>query len=127
MTVTATKRTESAQSIPVAVTALGEQELKSLGVKSFNDHLIQPPGAFAGARGPPEHDLHSRPRLHDAQLDSGGRCGPWFECQLTSMNSLPAQPGRIRTCTLLTSSVEVLSGPQGTLFGAGFRKPEPCG
>jgi iron complex outermembrane receptor protein len=43
VTVTATKRAESAQSIPVAVTALGQQELESLGVKSFNDYLIQLP------------------------------------------------------------------------------------
>ena len=41
VTVTATKRSESAQTIPVTVTALGEQELESLGVSNFTDYLVQ--------------------------------------------------------------------------------------
>ena len=48
VTVTATKRTESAQDIPVAVNALGEQELEALGVKNFTDYLVQLPGVTAG-------------------------------------------------------------------------------
>ena len=52
VTITATKRTESAQDVPVAVTALGEQQLKELGVKNFSDYLVQLPGVTAGGSGP---------------------------------------------------------------------------
>ena len=52
VTVTATKRAETAQSIPVAVDAIGEQELEELGVKNFSDYLIQLPGVTAGGSGP---------------------------------------------------------------------------
>ena len=37
--VTATKRTESMQDIPVAVSALGEEALDQLGISNFEDYL----------------------------------------------------------------------------------------
>ena len=39
VTVTATKRTETAQDIPVAVNALGADDLEALGVDVFTDYL----------------------------------------------------------------------------------------
>ena len=60
VTVTATKRTESAQSIPVAVNAIAEQELESLGVKNFTDYLVQLPGVTAGGSGPGQNTIYIR-------------------------------------------------------------------
>ena len=50
--VTATKRTETAQDIPVAVQALGSENLDELRVDNFNDYLVQLPGVTAGGSGP---------------------------------------------------------------------------
>jgi len=52
--VTATKRSESASDIPIAVSALGEDTLDELRVSVFTDYLVQLP------------DLHSRSSVHYA-------------------------------------------------------------
>ena len=50
--VTATKRAQSTQDIPVAVAAVNEQTLEDLGVSNFEDYLLQLPGVTAGGSGP---------------------------------------------------------------------------
>ena len=60
VTITATKRSESAQDVPVAVTALGEQQLRELGVKNFSDYLVQLPGVTAGGSGPGQNTIYIR-------------------------------------------------------------------
>lgn len=50
--VTATKRSESASDIPIAVSALGEETLDELRVNVFTDYLVQLPGVSAGGAGP---------------------------------------------------------------------------
>ena len=46
--VTATKRAESTQDIPVAVEALTSDSLEDFGITNFEDYLIQLPGVTAG-------------------------------------------------------------------------------
>lgn len=46
--VTATKRAESAQDVPVAVAAITEEHLENRGVSTFADYLVQLPGVTAG-------------------------------------------------------------------------------
>ncbi|CAN0431051.1 unnamed protein product, partial [Scytosiphon promiscuus] len=60
VTITATKRPDSAQDVPVAVTALGEQQLRELGVKNFSDYLVQLPGVTAGGSGPGQNTIYIR-------------------------------------------------------------------
>ena len=60
VTVTATKRAESAQDIPVTVNAIGEQELEQLGVDVFTDYLTQLPGVTAGGGGPGQSTIYIR-------------------------------------------------------------------
>ena len=50
--VTATKRPQSMQDVPVAVSAIQEQTLDQLGVSNFEDYLIQLPNVTAGGSGP---------------------------------------------------------------------------
>lgn len=52
VTVTATKRAESAQDIPVTVQALGEESLKDLNVSNFDDYIRFMPNVTAGGVGP---------------------------------------------------------------------------
>ena len=50
--VTATKRAESTQDIPVTVDALTSDSLEDFGITNFEDYLIQLPGVTAGGSGP---------------------------------------------------------------------------
>ena len=58
--VTATKRAEDAQDIPVAVQALGSENLDELRVDNFSDYLVQLPGVTAGGSGPGQKTIYIR-------------------------------------------------------------------
>lgn len=120
VTVTSTKRTESAQSIPVAVNALGEQELEALGVKNFSDYLIQLPGVTAGGSGPGQNTIYIRGLASTTpNLTTAGVAGLAPNVAFYLDEQPLAQPGRnLDVYAADLERVEVLSGPQGTLFGA---------
>ena len=120
VTVTATKRAESAQDIPVAVTALGEQELDSLGVKNFSDYLVQLPGVTAGGSGPGQNTIYIRGLASTTpNLTVAGVAGLAPNVSFYLDEQPLAQPGRnLDVYAADIERVEVLSGPQGTLFGA---------
>ena len=120
VTVTATKRTETAQSIPVAVTALGEQQLEALGVKNFSDYLIQLPGVTAGGSGPGQNTIYIRGLASTTpNLTTAGVAGLAPNVAFYLDEQPLAQPGRnLDVYAADLERVEVLSGPQGTLFGA---------
>lgn len=138
VTVTATKRTESAQSIPVAVNALGEQELQSLGVKNFTDYLVQLPGVTAGGSGPGQNTIYIRGLASTTpNLTTAGVAGLAPNVAFYLDEQPLGQPGRnLDVYAADLQRVEVLSGPQGTLFGASSQagtvrlitnKPDPNG
>ena len=58
--VTATKRAESAQDIPVTVDALTSESLEDFGITNFEDYLIQLPGVTAGGSGPGQNTIYIR-------------------------------------------------------------------
>lgn len=120
VTVTATKRTESAQSIPVAVNALGEQELEALGVKNFSDYLVQLPGVTAGGSGPGQNTIYIRGLASTTpNLTTAGVAGLAPNVAFYLDEQPLGQPGRnLDVYAADLQRVEVLSGPQGTLFGA---------
>ncbi len=119
ITVTATKREETAQEIPITVQTLGETALEDLGIGNFKDYIRSLPGVTSGGRGPGRNEVFIRglsigklglkaagilqePNvafyLDEAPISIGGRN---FDPYMTDM-----------------ARVEVLPGPQGTLFGA---------
>lgn len=120
VTVTATKRTESAQTIPLAVNALGEQELDELGVKNFTDYLVQLPGVTAGGSGPGQNTIYIRGLASTTpNLTTAGVAGLAPNVAFYLDEQPLAQPGRnLDVYAADLERVEVLSGPQGTLFGA---------
>ncbi len=120
VTVTATKRAESAQSIPVAVTALGSQELEQLGVKNFSDYLVQLPGVTAGGSGPGQNTIYIRGLASTTpNLTTAGVAGLAPNVAFYLDEQPVSQPGRnLDVYAADLERVEVLSGPQGTLFGA---------
>jgi outer membrane receptor protein involved in Fe transport len=120
VTVTATKRTETAQSIPVAVNAIGEQQLEQLGVSNFNDYLLQLPGVTAGGSGPGQNTIYIRGLASTTpNLTTAGVAGLAPNVAFYLDEQPLAQPGRnLDVYAADLERVEVLSGPQGTLFGA---------
>ncbi len=58
--VTATKRVESMQDVPVAVSALTAESLDQLGVTNFEDYSLQLPNVTAGGSGPGPNTIYIR-------------------------------------------------------------------
>jgi outer membrane receptor protein involved in Fe transport len=120
VTVTATKRAESAQDIPVAVNAIGEQQLDELGVTNSTDYLLQLPGVTAGGSGPGQNTIYIRGLASTTpNLTTAGVAGLAPNVAFYLDEQPLAQPGRnLDVYAADLERVEVLSGPQGTLFGA---------
>ena len=58
--VTATKRAESTQDIPVAVQALGSAVLEQTDIDVFTDYLLRLPSVSAGGSGPGQGTIYIR-------------------------------------------------------------------
>ena len=118
--VTATKRPESMQDIPGAVSALQEETLDQLGVSNFEDYLIQMPSVTAGGSGPGQNTIYIRGVASTTPaLTTAGVAGLAPNVALYLDEQPLAQPGRnLDVYAADLARVEVLSGPQGTLFGA---------
>lgn len=118
--VTATKRSADLQDVPVAVQALGEEALDELGVTIFDDYLQQLPGVTAGGGGPGQSTIYIRGLASTRpNLTTAGVAGLAPNVALYLDEQPVSQPGRnLDVYAADLERVEVLSGPQGTLFGA---------
>ncbi|MFT4862408.1 MAG: iron complex outermembrane receptor protein [Pseudohongiellaceae bacterium] len=118
--VTATKRVESMQDVSVAVSALGEESLDQLGVSNFEDYLLQLPNVTAGGSGPGQNTIYIRGVASTTPgLTTAGVAGLAPNVALYLDEQPLAQPGRnLDVYAADLARIEVLAGPQGTLFGA---------
>lgn len=136
--VTATKQEASTQDIPVAVSALGEEALEQLGITDFTDYLIQMPGVTAGGGGPGQNTIYIRGVASTTpNLTTSGVAGLAPNVALYLDEQPLSQPGRnLDVYAADLNRIEILKGPQGTLFGASSQagtvrlitnKPDPTG
>lgn len=136
--VTATKQEASTQDIPVAVSALNEESLAQLGITDFTDYLIQMPGVTAGGSGPGQNTIYIRGVASTTpNLTTSGVAGLAPNVALYLDEQPLSQPGRnLDVYVADMNRIEVLKGPQGTLFGASSQagtvrlitnKPDPSG
>ncbi|MDG2278992.1 MAG: TonB-dependent receptor [Pseudomonadales bacterium] len=118
--VTATKRALPMQDIPVSVQALTEQAMDDLGINTFEDYLIALPGITAGGSGPGQNTVYIRGLASTTpNLTTAGVAGLAPNVAFYLDEQPLAQPGRnLDVYAADLSRIEVLSGPQGTLFGA---------
>jgi outer membrane receptor protein involved in Fe transport len=118
--VTATKRSASTQDIPVTVSAITGERLEQLGVTNFEDYLIQLPGISAGGSGPGQNTIYIRGIASTTPaLTTAGVAGIAPNVAFYLDEQPLAQPGRnLDVYAADLNRVEVLAGPQGTLFGA---------
>ncbi|MGF1463215.1 MAG: TonB-dependent receptor [Maricaulaceae bacterium] len=117
---TATKREATAQSIPVAVSAISETQLEQLGINDFSDYLQALPGVTAGGAGPGQATIYIRGQASTTpNLTVAAAAGIAPNVALYLDEQPLVQVGRnLDVYVTDISRVEVLPGPQGTLFGA---------
>ncbi len=120
ITVTATKRAESTQDIPVAVQALGFTTLEQTDVDVFTDYLLQLPGVSAGGSGPGQGTIYIRGLASTTpNLTTAGVAGLAPNVALYLDEQPVTQVGRnLDVYAADLNRIEVLPGSQGTLFGA---------
>ncbi|MEL6877375.1 MAG: TonB-dependent receptor [Pseudomonadota bacterium] len=118
--VTAQKRTEDLQDVPVSVSAIGEEQLNDLNIDTFDDYLDQLPTVTAGGGGPGQSTIYIRGLASTTpSLSVAGVAGLAPNVALYLNEQPLAQPGRnLDVYAADLERIEVLSGPQGTLFGA---------
>ena len=136
--VTATKRTASVQDIPIAVSVLGQKAIEELGITDFTDYVIQLPSVTSGGSGPGQNTIYIRGVASTTPtLTTAGVAGISPNVALYLDEQPLSQPGRnLDVYVADINRVEVLKGPQGTLFGASSQagtvrlitnKPDPSG
>ncbi len=118
--VTATKRSESIQAIPVSVTALNGEALENLGVDNFQDYVEFLPNVVFQGTGPGQNEIYIRGA---ATSQTNIAVSSVQALQPSVAFYLDEQPVSMqgRNLDIFATDmerVEVLPGPQGTLFGA---------
>ncbi len=118
--VTAQRRSEDLQDVPVSVSAIGAEQLEELNIDTFEDYLAQIPTVTAGGTGPGQNTIYIRGLASTTpNLTTAGVAGLAPNVAFYLDEQPLAQPGRnLDVYAADLERIEVLSGPQGTLFGA---------
>ena len=118
--VTATRREEKLQDVPIAVQALSGDKLQELGITDFQKLLLFLPDVHAAGRGPGQNTVYIRGLSTDTvSILVGGSAGtnPNVAVYLDDVAvSMPVRNLDVYAADL--ERIEVLKGPQGSLFGA---------
>ena len=119
--VTAQRRTENAQDVPIAIQAFTGDTLKELNVTSFDDLLRYLPNVTAPSSGPGQDQVFMRGlSAGSVATQSGGSISGFPNVAIYLDEQSGQLPGRnLDVYAADLERVEVLEGPQGTLFGAG--------
>src|SRR6185437_16517774 len=112
--VTATKRSQTLQDVPVAVTAISSEEIAARGFTNYSDYINTVPNMFMQDTGPGAAQIYIRGLV--AQGGSGFPVATYFGETVTSVLTNNGGFANLRLVDI--DRVEVLRGPQGTLFGA---------
>ena len=118
--VTSRKKSESLQDVPLSVSTLTEGALEEVGINTFEDYLLQLPGVTAGGSGPGQNTIYIRGLASTTpNLTTAGVAGLAPNVSFYLDEQPLAQPGRnLDVYAADVARIEVLAGPQGTLFGA---------
>lgn len=115
--VTAQKRSENLQKVPISIQALGSAKLEQLNISNFNSYTQQLPSVVAQSGGTPGTNV-----IYMRGVASGGDGN--HSGSLPSVGVyLDEQPvttvgGNLDVHIYDVARIESLSGPQGTLYGA---------
>lgn len=129
--VTATRRVERLQDVAVSVSVFSQEKLDAQGLRSIDDLTRLTPGVAFSRNG-----MGSAANYNDANSDinirgvdsTGGASTTGIYVDDTPIQSRKIGFGTYNAFPALfdLERVEVLRGPQGTLFGAGSEGGTPC-
>lgn len=117
--VTANKRAEDALNVASSISVVGEEQMQSLGAAQLTDFAAYVPGLQVASNGTPGQTRVSLRGI--APLSSGATVGTYIDDSPVGSNGI-YQAATIFMLDLLPydiERVEILRGPQGTLYGAG--------
>ena len=119
--VTAQRRSENAQDVPIAIQAFTGDTLRQLNVTSFDDLIRYLPNVTAPSFGPGQDQIFMRGlSAGSVATQSGGSINGFPNVAIYLDEQSGQLPGRnLDVYAADLERIEVLEGPQGTLFGAG--------
>lgn len=120
VTVTATRRSETLQKVPMAISALTYHDIQRQHLQDFADYAADVPGLTAVSTGPGLTGLSIRGISSGSQQPSAS-VGIYVDDTPYGSSSVFAN-GSLETPDIDPADlerIEVLRGPQGTLYGAG--------
>ncbi|MGB8693078.1 MAG: TonB-dependent receptor [Steroidobacteraceae bacterium] len=112
--VTATRRSEALSKVPISVTALSQESMDDRGIKDFQDIARYTPGINFDSAGTNAISIRGI-----SSSGGAGTTGIYIDDTPIQMRSVGFNPDDTLPKTFDLERVEVLRGPQGTLFGAG--------
>jgi outer membrane receptor protein involved in Fe transport len=112
--VTATRREESLSKVPISVTALTQANLDDRGIKDFSEVARFTPGVNFDTSGTNNISIRGI-----SGTGGAGTTGIYLDDTPIQMRALAFSPDEALPKSFDIDRVEVLRGPQGTLFGSG--------
>src|SRR3984957_14680167 len=121
VTVTAQRRSERAQDVPISIQALTGETLQELNVSTFDDYIKYLPNVTSANNGPGQSEIFMRGLSAGSQPRQGSAStGLWPNVAIYLDNQSGQLPNRnLDIYAADLNRIEVLEGPQGTLFGSG--------
>ncbi len=121
VTVTAQRRTQNIQDVPISMQALTSETLQQLNVETFDDYIKDLPNVTTANNGPGQNEVFMRGLSAGSQASQGsGSTGLNPNVAIYLDNQSGQLPNRnLDVYAADLNRIEVLEGPQGTLFGAG--------
>ena len=119
--VTATRHSRNIQEVPITMQALTGRTLRQLHITSFEDYVRMLPNLTSADNGPGQNEIFMRGVSAGSQAtQSSGIVGFWPNVAVYLDNQSVQLPGQnMDIYAVDMSRIEVLEGPQGTLFGSG--------
>jgi iron complex outermembrane recepter protein len=112
--VTATRREENISKVPVSITAMSQEDLDQKGIRDFSEMVRFTPGVSIDTSGTNAISIRGI-----SSSGGAGTTGIYIDDTQIQMRALGFNPDDTLPKTFDMDRVEVLRGPQGTLFGAG--------
>src|ERR1700723_960799 len=121
ITVTAQRRTQSMQDVPISMQAFTGQALQQLNITTFDDYIKYLPNVTSANNGPGQNEIFMRGLSGGSQPSQGSDSTGLFPNVAIYLDNQSGQlPNRnLDIYAADLNRIEVLEGPQGTLFGAG--------
>jgi outer membrane receptor protein involved in Fe transport len=121
ITVTAQRRSQNMQDVPISMQAFTAQSLQQLNISTLDDYIKFLPNVTTASNGPGQNEVYMRGLSAGSQPSQGsGSTGLWPNVAIYLDNQSGQLPNRnLDIYAADLNRIEVLEGPQGTLFGAG--------